>query len=91
MDSLAKSTNYVLLCLLGILCTLQTSFTFASNLFELDWSTPPPLVVVADIDKVYHIGCRVTLNTTLGSQYPNLNLDNVKLWAVISKVCYFAV
>ena len=52
----------------------------ASDQLELDWVTSPPQVVVADIDKVYRIGCRVTLNNS------DIDLDDVSLWAEITKV-----
>ena len=54
--------------------------TVASDQLELDWVTSPPQVVVADIDKVYRIGCRVTLNNS------DIDLDDVSLWAEITEV-----
>ena len=58
-----------------------------SDQFELEWVTPPPPVVVADIGEVYRIGCRLTLNTSDNS-FRNLSVDihNVHLSAEISQV-----
>lgn len=68
--------------LLILLKVFLGHLTIASDQLELDWITSPPKVVVADIDKVYRIGCRVTLNN---SETSHIGLDDVTLWAEISK------
>ena len=90
MANLSKSAIHIFLFWVGLVFISTTQCIYTSTGFELNWSTPPPLVVVTDINKVYRIGCRVTLNNNLTSQYQNSNLDNVELWAVISKVRYIA-
>jgi hypothetical protein len=89
MAKFSKSAYYIFVCWLGLVFISTRPCIYTSNGFELNWSTPPPLVVVADINKLYRIGCRVTLNNNLFSQHQNSSLDNVELWAVISKVRYF--
>ena len=90
MAKFSKSSYYIFLFWVGLVFISTTPCIYTSTGFDLNWSTPPPMVVVADINKLYRIGCRVTLNKNLTSQYQNANIDNVELWAVISKVRYFA-
>ena len=89
MERTEPPLRHNLLFLIGFLFTFSTPLICADSPFKLEWLTPPPPVVVSDNGKVYRIGCRITLNTTLGHQYDNSNLDNAKLWAVISKVSHF--
>ena len=88
MAKLSKSGGYIYLYCFRLVFIITTRCINISNGFELSWSTPPPLVVVADINKLYRIGCRVTLNNSVSSQHQRL--DDVELWAVVSKVRYFA-
>ena len=57
----------------------------AGQSVNLEWLTPPPRMVVADIDQSYTIGCRITFDNSM-DQYEDLKVNDVKLYAVIGKV-----
>ena len=86
MGKIVEIRNHILLCTVSFCCIFEISWiSGAGNPLQLDWLTPPPQVVVADIDQVYRIGCRVTINASF-YKYRELNIDDIKLWATISKV-----
>ena len=87
MGKIVKTTNRILLCLVCCCFIFKISRITASSPLQLDWLTPPPAIVVADIDRVYTIGCRMTLQTS-AYQNDDLMIDDIKLWAVISKVSF---
>lgn len=78
MGKIVETRNHILLCFVSFLCICDISWIGASNQpLQLDWLTPPPQVVVANIDQVYRIGCRVSFNTS-AHQYGELNIDGIQ-------------
>lgn len=57
----------------------------AGQSVNLEWLTPPPRVVVADIGQAYTIGCRLTFESSM-DQYQDLKVNEVQLYAVVGKV-----
>ena len=87
MFQFIKSMRCSITRILVAISIFLTLLIKGSDQFELEWVTPPPPVVVADIGEVYRIGCRLTLNTS-DISFQNLSVDihNVQLSAYISQV-----
>ena len=83
MCQLTKTLRHSVLCILFMTTISPSALANGGDSFELKWVAPPPPVVIADIDEVYRIGCRVTLNS---SKAYNFNLQDVMLSAGISQV-----
>ena len=77
--------NCVFLELLIFMCVVYVPHINARQSVNLEWLTPPPRVVIADIGQSYTIGCRITFENSM-DQYQDLKVNDVKLYAVVGKV-----
>jgi len=82
MCQLTETLRHSVLCIHFMTTISLSALVYGGDSFELKWVAPPPPVVVADIDEVYRIGCRVTLNS---SKAYNFNPQDVMLSAGISQ------
>ena len=82
-----EKTHQPMLSITFLITLLLMTSAHGIDQFEIDWVTPPPSIVAADVGKVYRIGCRLTLNYS-SSTYNNssLQLNDWKLIAEISPV-----
>ena len=80
-----EESNCVFFELLIFIFIVYVPHINAGQSVNLEWLTPPPRVVVADIGQSYTIGCRITFENSM-DQYQDLKVNDVKLYAVVGKV-----